>query len=291
MRRPSRLVGLLAVTLLAAGCTAEADPPAGDPPVVAESSYAGPASLTNPLGAGLLGVDAVALEEALLDRVTVAGGLTAVVTGGSYETVVELDVAAAGGGRGGRRFTWHQGGVDREQLHVAADRVCVNRASNPALRARFAAAMHGKIVLSRRAYSCTPPTMSSGFLGNGLDDLDPLRRVATLDEWSGVDDLGVEAADGVTTRHLRFDGARGSSVDPPVPWDLWLDEDLHLVRVEYDGKVTGASYSATFTYGEVPPIALPPAADRGDIRLVTYPVGSYLGPRGTAPGVTAPRGE
>ena len=281
MRRSAGIFGMLLLAALAAGCEAE-EQPGGD--------GSGPASLVDPLGSGTLDadVDAVAVRDALLGEIAESGGVRMVVRGGESVTTVELDASAGSPLRAARRFSWVQDGTPREVLQLPGRRVCVDRATGRAVRA-WGNAATGWIQASARPYSCTLPRSSvGGLVVEGLRVLDPVTRLGSFVGRPSLDDLGTETGeDGVTTRHLRMEGAENGPHEPAVPttYDLWVDADLRLVRVEFSDLAEQAgAFVATFTYDRLQGVELPAAADRGP--LVYRPgvgAGSYQGPRTTAP--------
>ncbi|WP_166134577.1 hypothetical protein [Nocardioides ochotonae] len=259
MRRSAGILGTLLLAVLALGCEADDPTPRGGAAV--------PASLADLLGGGGLDPDAVTVRDALLQEIAERGGVRAVVRGGESATTVELDASSDLPLRAARRYSWVQDGTTREVIQLPHGRVCVNRATGRAVRA-WGNAATGWIQASARPYSCTEPGSTVGALVvQGLRPLDPVIRLGSFVGRPGLADLGTETdEDGVPTRHLRMEGAENGTSEPTVPTshDLWVDDELRLVRAEFSGlDEASGPYSATFSYERLRDVRLPPAADRG----------------------------
>lgn len=275
-------VGILLAAAVAGGCGSEPRNAGGAtaPSDVATSESGtrpGPATMDNPLGAGPLDLGSVdtgaslnaafVLRDAIFASMSAAGGVHQVVTGGPYDIGIDVAPNEDGWLQGPRRFSWTETGTAREQLQLHHGRVCVNRASADAFAAQGNTAM-GSVVGSDLPYSCTDPSGSVGaFVIYGIAGFDPISRVGRLGSPASLTDLGLETdADGVTTRHVQIGATEADGHLRPVAttFDLWLDGDVRLVRAEFTSLAEdGAPYAATFDYGDVPPIELPAAADRG----------------------------
>jgi hypothetical protein len=249
-----------------AGCGSESG--AGEGPDPEESTAAaGPASLDNPLGTGTLGTDAFLVRDALVDRLRAAGAVRVTLTGGPSETTLDLAYDPRAN-QFARAFTWSQDGRSMELMELADGQVCANRAASRALESVSSSAW-GYIEASDLRYSCTLRTGRElgAFVIHGYALRDPVTRLAGLMGDVTLSDLGVETdQDDVTTRHLRVHAVEANSSMQQVPtgFDLWVDDDLRLVRGEFSSLDDGAgSYTATFDYDDVATVALPAAADRG----------------------------
>ncbi len=267
------LVGVLAASALWAlvACGSGSDrsaAPSPAPPTAAPAAPSVPASLAHPLGSGALRTDTFALREALLEEVRAAGGLSTVVSG-PVELTIDLVPAEAPWIVAARRFSWTEDGTAREQVQLPGGRVCVNRAAGRALQALGNNAV-GQVVASDAPHSCTEPGSSvGGFVVYGMATRDPVARFATLVGSPDLTDLGLETSTGgVLTRHLRVTATEGtpSLREVPTTYDLWVDDDLHLVRADLTSLEDGVPpLSATFAYGATAPVRIPPAAERGPL--------------------------
>ncbi|WP_193605378.1 hypothetical protein [Nocardioides dongkuii] len=264
MRRHVRTVGLLLAAVLATACDAdEPDQKADDSPAP------GYASLTNLMGNGVLDVEALVVRDALLAAVHTAGGVRVSVTGGQRDTTIDLSTVSTER-LGPRRFTWQQDDGTRERIVYPGGRGCLDRASAEDI-ASMGNTGTGWYEPSGRAYSCLPPGGGSEYLLiHQVRALDPVTRLDRLGGWPELEDLGIEVDDGVRTRHLRVEAVEVGTTDIAfsATYDLWVDEDLRLVRAEYDGLNTAAGpYAATFDYDDPAPVTMPPAAERGPFVL------------------------
>lgn len=276
MRRRVGTVGFLLAAVLTTAC--DADERARS---AADAPDPGYATLTNLMGNGELDVEALAVRDALIAAVHAAGGVRVTVTGGQRDTTI--DVSTLGAERlGPRRFTWQQDDGTRERIMHPSGRGCLDRASAKEIEAAGNPAV-GWYEASDRAYSCLPPGGGSEhLLIRQVRALDVVTRLDQLRGWPELEDLGIEVDDGVRTRHLRVEAVEVGTTDIafPATYDLWVDEELRLVRAEYDGLDTASGpYAATFDYDDPAPVALPPAAERG--RFVLH---SGVGP-GRRPGM------
>jgi hypothetical protein len=285
VRRGSGIVSVVLLAVLAAGCRADTAAPVADrstPSADPATPSADPATASaDPLPAP----DATPGEvrDALLDAIVVSGGIRARVTGGPHVVTFELWPSGPWGDLAGERIRWREHGTVREQLVLPSARVCVNRAEGRALEMRgdrvYSAgndSVEGTFHPSGRPYSCTQRSRAldvGSLLTSDLRRLDPVRRlggVGTLEEELHLADLGMETDGGETVRHLRLAAVENDTADRRIPttFDLWVDDDLHLVRAEFsrlDRKP--GRLAATFTYGGVPALSRPAAADRGPLDL------------------------
>ena len=273
---PRPAAALLAALLLAA---CGSDPDTGTDPsgsLASPEPAAGPASLDNPLGDGTLGTDAFVVRDAVVEAVREAGGVRVEVTGPQVDTGVAL-VYAPEKARFARVFTWQAGGQAMELLELAGGRVCANRAAAQALESSGSSGM-GYLEASDRPYSCTGGSDGiAGFLMYGHSALDPVTRLAGLMGEVSLDDLGVEDQDDDPVRHLQVHATESNRSLRPVPstLDLWVDGELRLVSAELSNlEEDGGTFSAAFSYGDLPTVELP--ADRGEF---VFQPGTGPGPR------------
>jgi hypothetical protein len=273
MTRRTAVVGMLILAagpaLGLTGCGAETSSAEGDQRPAASSTFAGVATLGNPLGSGTITADAYAVRDALVEQVRAAGGARVEVTGRPSATALDL-VFSDGDGAASRRFSWQEDGEAREVLQLSGGRVCANLAAGRALEALGNTGM-GYVSPSDRAYSCTDRDDGlAGFLIYGYAALDPVTRLGGLMGEMTFTDVGLEPdpddPGGADLRHLRLQATESDRSLRPVPsaYDLWVDGDLRLVRAEFsslDAEV--GPYVATFADEEREAVVLPAAADRG----------------------------
>ena len=265
MRRRARELGLplvVALGVLLSGCGSDAG---DDNPGSAESVVAPrPASLDNPLGTGTLGTDAFLVRDAVVERLRAEGAVSVALTGGPSPTMLDL-AYEPGPHRFARRFSWSEDGRAME-LMQAERTVCANRAASRALES-VSSSVWGYIEASNRPYSCAKRDLAA-FVIHGYSLRDPADRLTGLMGDVTLSDLGVETdEDDLTTRHLRIAAveADASMRQVPTSFDLWVDEDLRLVRAEFSGLDGGAGrYAAAFDYDEPSPVTLPAEAERGE---------------------------
>jgi hypothetical protein len=219
-------------------------------------------------------VSGLGLRDELIEAYRAAGGVRSVVTGGPFEVVVEVVPGRKPWARPARRFRWQQGGTAREVIQRSSQEVCVNRAHG---RALFTGNPLGSIVASDRPYSCTGLRSSvADLVVGGFVGFDAITRLAELGGTVTLTEV-VDETDETdeTIRHVRLRASELlGAARIPTSYDLWVDDDLRLVRADFGGLVDqdrSGPYSATFEYGGVPAITRPAAADRGSLGLMSRP--------------------
>jgi hypothetical protein len=292
MGRRSGIAGVALLVAAAAGCRTEPAAPVAVPsppgattaaptPVVPPSTPSAEPSLLDPLDEAPIVATAEEVREALLHEIVVGGGIRTRVTGGPRVVTFEQRPAGILGDLAVQRISWKQDGTAREQRLLRDGQACVNRAEGRALETRgdqvYSAAdvsVEGAVRASGRPYSCTrlDRALDVGrLLSEPLRQLNLVHRlgsIGVLPEELHLTDMGIEN-DG-TTRHLRLAAVEAETSGPRVrtTFDLWVDGDRRLVRAEFDRlDRSPGRYAATFTYGGVPAVRAPAAADRGPLRL------------------------